>query len=275
MALSRHPLLLLHAVVALMLACSTAQAQSEPPTPGKSLLGASSRLELSCANVITSLTWWTRLGFLPVPAGHERPDSIMTLSDGQALVTLTKRSQPSPTLVFVHPDLRWVQDTLTALGTRVEASVTGPALQEIRLISPNGIHLAVRSPSHEPWRPVTGDSNQMCGKLTELSIGTSGDATDEILFWERLGFTVKREGRTPYHFTLLTDGSVTVGIHEQRDIPSLSMTYFAENMADRLDVLRASGFTLSSESITAEGRTGSAILTSPDGQRLMLFRGNQ
>lgn len=249
--------------------------QAQQPAHASTLLGTSTRVELSCANVITSLAWWTRVGFLPVPQADERPDSMITVSDGQVTITLTKRSQPSPTLVFQHPDLRSLKDSLEALGSRLGVTVDGPSISEIRLASPNGVHLAVRSTSREPWRPHLADSNTMCGKLTELSIGTSGDITDELIFWERLGFAVKREGRAPYHYALLTDGTFTIGVHDQRDIPSLSLTYFAENMADRLDVLRASGVVLTQESITPEGRTGSAIATSPDGQRMMLFSGNQ
>ncbi len=250
-------------------------ALAQPSAPSPTLLGSSSRIELACQDVITSLAWWTRMGFLPVPQANERPDSMITVSDGQVVLTLTKRSQPSPTLVFQHPDLRALKDTLEALGSRLGVTVDGPSISELRLASPNGVHMAVRSTTREPWRPHLADSNQLCGKLTELSIGTSGDMTDELIFWERLGFTVKREGRAPYHFALLTDGTFTIGVHDQRDIPSLSLTYFAQNMADRLDILRASGVVLTQESITAEGRTGSSIATSPDGQRVMLFSGNQ
>ena len=183
--------------------------QAQQPAHASTLLGTSTRVELSCANVITSLAWWTRVGFLPVPQADERPDSMITVSDGQVTITLTKRSQPSPTLVFQHPDLRSLKDSLEALGSRLGVTVDGPSISEIRLASPNGVHLAVRSTSREPWRPHLADSNTMCGKLTELSIGTSGDITDELIFWERLGFAVKREGRAPYHYALLTDGTFT------------------------------------------------------------------
>lgn len=244
-----------------------------PTTVGNSILGAPTRLVLSSKDVLSSLTWWSRLGFLPTGA-PTRIDSAVTLTDGQVVITLTKESLPSPIVMYSAPNIKKVKDTLDALGVSTTHDVKGPTYSEIRLVSPNGVHLAVRPRTDEPLMPVSGDSNRLCGKLTELSIGT-GFLKRERTFWEMIDLTVKREGREPYPFALMTDGILTIGLHENRDIPTLSLTYFAENMAQRLENIRAAGIELSSEELTPEGSAGSAVLTSPEGQRVMLFSGRQ
>jgi len=244
-----------------------------PATVGNSILGAPTRLVLSSKDVLSSLTWWSRLGFLPTGAPG-RIDSAITLTDGQVMITLTKESLPSPIVMFSSPNIKQVKDTLDALGVSTTHDVKGPTYSEVRLVSPNGVHLAVRQRSDEPLMPVSGDSNRLCGKLTEFSIGT-GFLKRERTFWEMMEFTVKREGREPYPFALVTEGIITIGLHENRDIPTLSLTYFAENMAQRLENIRAAGIELSSEELTPEGSAGSAVLTSPEGQRVMLFNGRQ
>ena len=147
-------------------------AMSQPET-GKSLLGTPTRLVLSCKNVVTSLTWWTRLGFLPVAENPGSADSAITLTDGQLNITLTKEVLPSPIVMFRSESIKDLKDTLDALEVPTTHDVEGPTYREIRLLSPNGIHVAVRSASAESYVPVSGDSNRLCGKNTELSIGRS------------------------------------------------------------------------------------------------------
>lgn len=259
------------AITALILVAG-ASAQ-DPPKIGNSILGAPTRLVLSCKDVVSSLTWWSRLGFLPAGAPG-RPDSAITLTDGQMMITLTREILPTPVVVYSCPNIKQLKDSLDALGIKTTYDVKGPTFSEVRLVSPNGVHLAVRPQTSEPFLPVSGDSNRLCGKLTELSIGT-GFLKRERTFWEMLDFTVKREGREPYPYALMTDGIYTVGLHENRDIPTLSMTYFASNMADRLKNIRAAGIEMSDAELTESAKQGSAVITSPDGQRVMLFLGEQ
>lgn len=261
------------AVVIAALMLTTGLRAQDPPKVGNSVLGAPTRLVLSCKDVISSLTWWTRLGFLPAGAPG-RPDSAITLTDGQMVITLTKESLPTPIVMFSSPNIKQLKDSLDALGISTTYDVQGPTYSEVRLVSPNGIHIAVRPQAAEPFLPVSGDSNRLCGKLTELSIGT-GFLKRERTFWETLEYTVKRDGREPYPYALMTDGIITIGLHENRDIPTLSMTYFASNMAERLKNIQAAGIEMSDAELTENAKQGSAVLTSPDGQRVMLFQGEQ
>lgn len=243
-------------------------------TAGTSLLGTPTRLVMSCKDVITSLTWWSRLGFLPVEGKEGKLDSAVTLTDGQLNITLTSQSLPSPIIMFRTENIKALKDTLDVLEIETTNDVDGPSFGELRLLSPNGIHIAVRATGRESLLPVSGDSNRLCGKNTELSIGT-GFLKRETTYWETLGFAFKRQSREPYPFALMTDTEVTIGMHENRDITVLTLTYFAENMSERIKNIKAAGIQLDDQALKEEAKVNSAMLTSPDGQRVFLFTGNQ
>lgn len=268
---------LLYRSMALLLAffiTASTLAANENPVRLSSLLQNSTRVVLSCKNVVASMAWWTRLGFTPTADGMKRPDSAITLTDNQILLTLVKDSQPSPVLMFGVSNIRTVKDSLDSLRVPLKYDVEGPTLGEIRLQSPAGIFLAIRPSAQEPIIPVTGDSNSVCGRLTEFSVSTPS-LQQELKFWDKLSFTPVRSSMQPYPFSLVSDGHFTIGIHESRDIPSVALTFFAADMADRIERLKKQGITCSEELKSDAGITEHAFLTSPDGQFVLLFTGNQ
>ncbi len=260
-------LLLLSALF--VLACVQVNAAD---TVKSSLLGTYTRVVLSCKNVVQSMSWWTRIGFSPTADGMDRPDSAITMTDGQIGITLVKDVLPSPIIMFAHPNMRMLKDSLDSLRINTTFDVKGPTIGEIRLVSPNGVHLAVRPEPGEQVVPVSGDSNRICGKLAELSIGTGYIKTEQS-FWERLDFTIQKSGMIPYAFTNMWDGKFIIGLHEEREIPTVAFSYFAADMKDRIELLRKSGITFYDELKDDAGVTEHAYLLSPDGQLVMLFSG--
>lgn len=238
-------------------------------------IGMPTRLVLSTNDVLQSMAWWARLGFSPVARAGDKADSCISLTDGQIVLSLVKISQPTPVLMFRTPKMLGLKDTLEYLGITVNVDVKGPTYGEIRFRSPADVFLAIRSEADEPLLPPTGKENIVCGKLTELSIGTSFAVGRERKFWELLGWLFKRGGSEPYNFALMSDGVLTIGIHEERDIPTLSLTYFATDMEDRILRLRKSGIDIYEELPSEEGRVANCIVQSPEGMRIQLFEGMQ
>jgi predicted lactoylglutathione lyase len=251
-----------------------AHAQHTQHVAKGSLLGTPTRLVMSCKDIIKSMSWWTKLGFNPVPGIAMHPDSALSLTDGQVIITLVKESLPSPILMFSSSRIKDLRDTLAANNINTTFDLKGPSLGEIRLLSPNGVYIAVRPVTDEPVKPVSGDSNIICGRVTEFSIGTS-TLKPEREYWEHLGFTIKRTATIPYPYALMTDGSIVVGLHENRDIPTLTITYFAEDMVDRIDRLRKSGVEITEELADPSGKLANGRVISPDGQIVFLFNGSQ
>ncbi len=198
----------------------------------------------------------------------------MTMTDGQLFITLVKTAQPSPAILFRAPNMLNVSDTLSALAVPIVSDVKGPTLGEIRLKSPNAIYIAIRPETDEPLLTPTGELNPICGRITELSIGT-GHLKVEASFWEMLGFVKARADQKPYAYAVMTDAHVQVGLHEERDIPSLALTYFSPDMAERIDRLKKSGMPITEELPSLDGHLGNIILKSPDGQLVYMFEGDQ
>ena len=239
-----------------------------------SMLGNPTRLVLSCKDVIQSMAWWAKLGFTPTPGNTGRPDSAISLADGQIVITLVKDPLPTPILMFATPNIRMLKDSLDSLGIGVTYDVQGPTLGELRLLSPSGVHLAVRPSATERRTPTTGDSNIVCGKLTEISVSvTDFPLKKEVQYWTLLDFSERKVGTQPYPFSVITDGYINIGLHELRDIPSIGMTYFAPDMKDRIARLQKNGMTFIDEYKDSEGVLEHVYLASPDGQLVMLFNG--
>lgn len=254
-----------------------AQMPTKAPTDSVfrlSILGQPTRLVLSCTDVIQSMAWWSRIGFTPTPGNTSRPDSAITMSDGQLVITLVKDFLPSPILMFASRNIRMLKDSLDSLRVPVLYDVHGPTLGELRLKSPSNVHIAVRPSDSEKRVPVSGDSNIACGKFTEVSVSVADfPIKKEKMYWEMLDFSIRKSGDTPYKYAIITDGYVNVGLHELRDIPSVAITYFAPDMKARLDRLKKAGITFSDEYKDADGVVEHAYLLSPDGQLVMLFNG--
>ncbi len=266
--------------VVLSIATLTTMASQQPtsPTQGRvpkpSILGEYTRVVLSCKNVVQSMAWWTRLGFTPLPDGNSRPDSAITLTDGQIIITLVKDALPSPILMFASADIRRLKDSLESMRVGVTFDVQGPTLRELRLLSPNGIHISVRPAPQERAHPLSKEPNTVCGMLTEISVATPY-LKQEVQYWDILEFTTVQSGVAPYPFANVSDGKVTIGIHENRDIKSVAFTYFAPDMKERIDRLSKLGFTFIDEYKDQAGATEHAFLLSPDDQLVMLFTGDR
>ncbi|NQW29916.1 MAG: hypothetical protein HQ472_05330 [Ignavibacteria bacterium] len=244
--------------------------KSETTEKAHNILGRATRLVLSCKDVIKNMSWWSRIGFVPMGA-MDRPDSAMTLSDGQIVITLIKDPLPSPIVMFSTKDIRQLKDTLNELGIPITYDLKGPSYGEIRLISPNGVHLAVRSEQDEPVQRTTGEDNVITGKLTELSIGAAY-LQREQQFWQTLGMVVTKSSLMPYPFANVNDGTIEIGLHENRDILTLAITYHSPDMKERIDRLKKSGIKFFEEIPSDDNVIENAILHSPDGQIVYMFK---
>jgi len=220
------------------------------------------------------MAWWARFGFLPMSRPGDKADSAITLTDGQLVLTLVKISQPSPVLVYRCGSTKRLKEQLDSLTILSNFEVEGPTYRELRFRSPNGVYISARVGTIETAIKITGNLNQICGKLTELSTGAE-KLKNEQQWWSDLGFVASRGDSVPYRFVNMSDGHIEIGIHEGRDITGLAFTYFMPDMEQRIDRLKKSGLVPVDEIPTNDGRIGNAIFSSPDGQQVYLFEGTK
>ncbi|MBU3699255.1 MAG: VOC family protein [Candidatus Kapabacteria bacterium] len=249
--------------------------ESSAQTTGGTIdLASATRIELASRDLLESLTWWARLGFAPIRRPGDRVDSALTLSDGQLVITLVRKSQPSPMIIFRVDDLESTKRILVAQGFRIEVETENGATREIRLRSPSSVFVTIRDRRIETDVRTTAELNPICGKLTELS--TSIDTlSKEQTWWTKLGLRVARADDKPYSFVNMTSGFTEIGIHEARDIPSLAFTYFMPDMLNRINRLREQGLEAAELIPGPDSLPRNAIYVSPDGQLVYMFEGKR
>lgn len=256
-------------LAALLLTASPSMAQQQK---GESLLGMQTRLVLPVVDLLSSMAWYSRLGWSPTNELGARSDSTISITDGQVRATLTTAKLPGTVISFASRNMRLLKDTLDSLHVSYHFDMKGPTIGELRISSPNGVKLMVRSNVDEPETIPEAKENPICGFNTEFSIGVVS-LKSEVQWWESLGFTQVKGGMVPYPFAEMTDGRIRIGLHEDKDIPSLAITYYAKDMEQRIDRLKKTGITIDEEIPTPDDRIGNAIMRSADGQLIFMFEG--
>ena len=67
--------------------------------------------------------------------------------------------------------------------------------------------------------------NKQCGACGEFAYPVSILAAS-VLFWKKLGFTVKSEMKSPYPHAILSDGLMIIGLHQATHFNYPAITYF-------------------------------------------------
>ncbi|MBU3678163.1 MAG: VOC family protein [Candidatus Kapabacteria bacterium] len=263
----------LRLTIACMIAVASMPALSQSPASKVDLFSAV-RIELTSRDLLESLTWWARLGFSPIRRPGDRVDSALTLTDGQVVITLVRKSQPSPALIFSVEDLEATKRALDGLGFRSDAATQDSTLREIRLRSPNSVFATIRPKKVETEIRPTTEMNPVCGKLTELSTAAEVLSTERD-WWSKLGFKVVRGDSIPYKYVNMTSGFTEIGIHQGRDVPSLTLTYFMPDMVQRINRLSNQGLEPAEVVPGIDNQVRNAVYVSPDGQVVYLFEGKR
>ena len=87
-------------------------------------------------------------------------------------------------------------------------------------------------------------------------------------------FEVTYQSSEPYNWGILNDGMMVLGFHQTDEFGDPIMTYFADDMAERIAQLKAKGVVFAKEIPNEEGNISNTILKSPDGHEIFLFRGD-
>jgi hypothetical protein len=178
-------------------------------------------LSLDCSNVLESLRFWERIGFVSIPVGDIWLHRYGVVTDGRLCLGLHDYRFPSPSLSFVAPGLASQVETMAAQGIEFafsklatdefhEAGFTDPAghmvcLLEARTFSPAtlteadfslaGYFRAYRIPTRNAaacadfWENLgllrnpefEGPGEEVCGTGLNLRF-TSGGGGPELLY---------------------------------------------------------------------------------------------
>lgn len=229
-------------------------------------LGNSVILTLSVADVEKSASFYEKLGFTRL-AENER-GAIM--ADGQIRLSLQVGEFPSPVITFFTLDLTGKIKLLKESGVEF-----APAEKQVGKVSEAGFV----DIDGQPIMLVELDKDDLlppyekakCGIFGEFSIPVK-DMKASVEFYARLGFErVGGDDENPYPWAAVKDGLMIIGLHQSSEFGSPMITYFASDMADRIEALKKEGLELINEHPDEEGRIVYAAAPSPDGQLISLY----
>lgn len=248
------------------------------PTPK---LGNIYAVTITSADLERSLSFYQKLGFTEV-LRSDWPFPIIQISDGALLIMLRQDNSPYIALTYYVNDIDQLVSELEKDGI-VFTIKPNPKdmLKRCLMKSPDGMNVSLvqmvdgfsqpkgatllTTPPQEYKQPEKY-VNKVCGMFGEIAHPVS-DIDQAMQFWEKLGFKMLSRMTSPYPWAIISDGLSIVGLHRTNNFSAPTITFFASDMKEKIEQLKASGITEQAE----KGSSSNVTLSTPEGQFINLF----
>lgn len=226
-------------------------------------------LNLPVQNSNAVSEFFNRLAFTELYPPLE--NNTRLFSDGHLQVQL------SPAEGWRKALLLYTEQPLDSLAAELQLTGVQTVVQDTKIqqISPDGLAVYwVQQPAYEfPKQPVAGKT--LSGSFFEISM-ESKDLGNSRLFWESLGFRKTLPEGDLSNWLSLTNGLLTVGLYQEGSCPhpfhSPAITFFNTDAPERLLGLQEAGFSLAHMVPSESSEPEEAILESPEGHHLFMFK---
>jgi hypothetical protein len=239
------------------------------------MLGRFLEISLYAPEIRESLEFYERLGFVQAPVGETWPYPYAVVTDGRLFLGLHGAVIRSPALTFVLPGLARGLETLRQRGVTFDQERVGnDVFNQATFTDPTGqcvnlLEARTFSPLH-----TASMTASTCGYFVEYGMSVK-DATLSAAFWELLGFVAMEETLLPFARTPLTSDLLNLGLYRTRAFRQPLLTFEDPDMPERLARLREKGIALSDEMPDSLDERENAVLTAPEGTRLLLLRSDE
>lgn len=236
-------------------------------------LGEKAQLVFNVQDLKKSVAFYRQLGFelLDSPGQNKK---WALLSDQAILLLLNEKEESFTGISYMSGDMPQRVAALEQKGIQFDHSnASDDGLVQATFFDPNeiGISLVRFNPSGMPTLDLNNDTR--CGIFGEFFIPTS-DFNTSAEFWETIGYQPLYSDEDPYPHGIFSDGRMIVGLHERDDFTTPALSYFAPDMARRINGFRLEGIEFSETYHDEGGTLRNAVVTSPDGGHIFLFEGN-
>jgi catechol 2,3-dioxygenase-like lactoylglutathione lyase family enzyme len=240
-----------------------------------------SGLTINTPDLEASVDFYKKIGFSELFRG-DFPFPLVELTDGQIQIMLRQTPEKYFALTYYPRDIEAMAAELVALGIEPfeQANAESDYLKFFRFKMPDDFVVSLvmfiesftqpvgptmLTMAQEDYFKPEKYTNQVAGMFGELAYPVK-DLDVSIAFWEKLGFKVLSKYGSPRPWAILSDGLNVVGLHQADDFDQPAITYFASDMKDRIEKLKAAGVT----DLTEKG-PGNVVLNTPEGQHVNLF----
>jgi catechol 2,3-dioxygenase-like lactoylglutathione lyase family enzyme len=149
------------------------------------MLGDFLEFSLSTPDILASLEFYRKLGFVEAPAREAWRHPYTVVTDGRLYLGLHKRELASPALSFVLPELRTHLPDLESLGLQFEfCNIELHRFNEVGFLDPDGGLVALLEA--RTYSPLHAPVETLCGYFLEYRLPVR-DVETTLKFWEGLG----------------------------------------------------------------------------------------
>lgn len=245
------------------------------------VLGDITAFTITAPDLEASLAFYQKLGFKELFRA-DWPFPWIQVTDGVVLIMLRQDKAPYIALTYYVKDMDKVVADLDAKGIKfTQKPKAGDMVKRYVFQSPDGLNISLVSMVEGFSQPPGPAMLQMPqqdyfnpDKYVNKTVGMFGefehpvkDLDASMAFWEQLGFKAVSRFTSPYPWAIATDGLAIVGLHQTQSFDHPAITYFASDMKDKIDKLKANGL-----KVTERGGAASVVATSPEGQKIFLFK---
>ncbi len=248
------------------------------PTPK---LGNVSAITITSPDLEESLAFYQMLGFSEMTR-MDFPFPWILVTDGTLLMMLRKDDAPYIALTYYVGDVDTLVKELENDGI-VFARKPHPneMVKRCLMISPDGMNVSLvqmpdglkqpegrtllNTPPQEMF-DANKYTNKVCGLFGEFAHPVA-DIDAAMVFWEKLGFKIVSRMTSPYNWAIITDGLSIVGVHQTTNFSEPTLTFFAADMKEKIEALKAAGVT-----DFVEKGGANITITTPEEQHINLFK---
>lgn len=234
-------------------------------------LGSYAHFSVSVSSLDESLPFYQKIGFKKLWDSPE-PKPWALLTDGRVNMHLFESEFPSPAIHYFSSGMADKIGALQRMGFPLEEQRSKDGnRQQHTFIDPNEVNIMLMHHDDTEMPKPSGSSHSLLGSFGELSINTD-NIQPSLEFWQKLDFIPTYRSDNPYPWVLLSDGTLTIGLHQTKNFSDPAFTYISPDVAMRVAVLENDGVPL--RRLQNESGLQGALLTAPDGQILFLLKGD-
>ncbi|MGH8250917.1 MAG: VOC family protein [Steroidobacteraceae bacterium] len=235
------------------------------------MIGRFHEISVHAPDVLASIEFYERLGFVQVTTGEAFPYPYAVVTDGRVAIGLHQRELgQSPLLAFVLPELSAELGALERIGIVIEdrrlgsdvfneASFTAGGGQLIRLLEAR---------TYSPSQRAPGETSRL-GWFEEYALPVA-DLKQAERSWESLGFVPAEEGDEPYPHVGMTSDSLNVALLHTGVLARPALVFMEESMPARVAALADAGVEFARRLPAKLDPSRHALLVAPEGTQLLL-----
>lgn len=155
------------------------------------MLGDFLEFSLATGDMLESLDFYKKLGFVEASARDAWQHPYTVVTDGRLYLGLHKRESASPALSFALPELRRHLPKFEALGIEFEfCNIELHRFNEVGFLDPDGgLVTLLEARTYSPMHAVT---ESLCGYFLEYRLPARDEAAT-LKFWDGLGLMTEKD----------------------------------------------------------------------------------